>query len=68
MRQAITDKTAEQITRWWRGAALRLAGIHPRARPGPITTWRMASLQQLPPSTWRDAMERVTHLSINRDH
>ena len=27
-----------------------------------------ALLRQLPPSGWRDALERVTYLSVHRDH
>jgi octaprenyl-diphosphate synthase len=68
VRQAITDKTAEQITGVV--AAVQRCGSldYTRSQARAYHDLAMASLQQLPPSIWRDAMERVTHLSINRDH
>jgi len=68
VRRAITDKTAEQITGVV--AAVQRCGSldYTRSQARAYHDLAMASLQQLPPSIWRDAMERVTHLSINRDH
>lgn len=68
VRRAITDKTADQITEVV--AAVQRCGSldYTRSRAQAYHDLAMARLQQLPPSTWRDAMERVTQLSINRDH
>lgn len=68
VRKAITDKTAEQITEVV--AAVQRCGSldYTRRQALAYHDLAMEQLQQLPPSIWRDAMERVTHLSINRDH
>jgi len=65
---AITTKSAERIDEII--TAVRRCGAieYSREQARSYHDLALAQLQQLPASQWRSALERVTHLSINRDH
>jgi octaprenyl-diphosphate synthase len=68
VRRAITDKTADQIDDVV--AAVQRCGAldYTRAQAQHYHDLAMGRLQQLPASAPRSALERITHLSVNRDH
>jgi octaprenyl-diphosphate synthase len=68
VRRAITGKSAAEIDQVL--AAVQRCGAldYTRARAKHYHDLALEALGALPESTARSAMERVTHLSINRDH
>ncbi|MDH5171311.1 MAG: polyprenyl synthetase family protein [Gammaproteobacteria bacterium] len=68
IRGAITAKSADKITEII-GAVQRCGSLaYTRAQAQQYHDQGLALLRQLPPSRWRDALERVTYLSVHRDH
>ena len=68
IRDAITRKSARQLDDVV--AAVRRCGSldYTREQARQYHDLALAKLQQLPSNTWRTALERITHLSIHRDH
>ena len=68
IRDAISNKSARQLNEVV--AAVQRCGSldYTRAQARQYHDLALAQLQRLAPSTWRDALERITHLSIHRDH
>jgi octaprenyl-diphosphate synthase len=68
VRRAIAEKTADQIDDVV--AAVQRCGAldYTRAQAQRYHDLAMARLQQLPAGAPRSALERITHLSVNRDH
>ena len=68
IRDAITQKSSLQITEVV--AAVQRCGSldYTRAEAKRYHDQAMIELQQLPANKWRNALERITQLSIDRDH
>lgn len=68
VRRAISEKSADQIEQIT--AAVRHCGAldYTRARARHFHDLALERLMLLPPSSARSALERITELSINRDH
>jgi octaprenyl-diphosphate synthase len=68
IRDAITNKSASQLNGIVQ-AVQRCGSLdYTRAQARQYHDLALAQLQRLPPSTWRSALERITYLSIHRDH
>jgi octaprenyl-diphosphate synthase len=68
IRDAITSKSARRLSEVV--AAVQRCGSldYTRTQARHYHDLALEHLQQLPTSTWRSALERITHLSIHRDH
>ncbi len=68
IRDAITNRSASELNAIVQAVQGCGSLDYTRAQARHYHDLALARLQQLPANTWRSALERITHLSIHRDH